>query len=100
MPGLLGHLARALGTFGLIIFYLPLAGYVAFAVLGFRGLPLPALPRRPGGRVRRALRISSYLARGFLRSLLRGRLGGCGRGWLRAPAGSTCPTIAGRRHSP
>jgi hypothetical protein len=61
MLGLFGHLAHAAGVSGCVF----AAGFVAVFVPGFRGLLLPALPLRPGGRVRRSLRISSYLARGY-----------------------------------
>jgi hypothetical protein len=61
MLGLVGHLTHAPGVFGVIIF----AWYLAVIGPGFRGLLLPALPLRPGGRVRRSLQVSSYLARGF-----------------------------------
>jgi hypothetical protein len=61
MLGLFGHL----GIFGDIYFGLAAAGYLALIGLWFRGLLLPALPRRPGGRVRRSLQVSSYLPRGF-----------------------------------
>jgi hypothetical protein len=65
MLGFLRHQAHELGVFGVIFCCLLAAGYVALVGPGFRGLLLPALPLRPGGRVRRSLRISSYLARGF-----------------------------------
>ena len=65
MLGLLGHLAHSLGVAGVTLGCVCAAAYVAYAGPGFRGVVLPALPRRAGGRLRRALRISSYLARGF-----------------------------------
>jgi hypothetical protein len=39
------------------------AWYAAVTLVRFRGLLLPAFPRKPGGRVRRLLRISSFLPR-------------------------------------
>jgi hypothetical protein len=39
------------------------AWYAAVTLARFRGLLLPAFPRKPGGRVRRLLRISSFLPR-------------------------------------
>jgi hypothetical protein len=65
VPGLFGHLAHVSGVFGVILFCLLVVAYVALFGPRFRGLLLPALPLRPGGGVRRLLRISSYLARGF-----------------------------------
>jgi hypothetical protein len=56
-----GHLAHVARVSGFVF----AAGFVAVFVPGFRGLLLPALPLRPGGRVRRSLRISSYLPRGY-----------------------------------
>ena len=65
VPGTVGRLVHSLGVAGVIVGCLLAAGYAAYVGPGFRGLLLPALPRRPGGRLRRSLRISSYLARGF-----------------------------------
>jgi hypothetical protein len=65
LGGLFGHLVHAAGIFGVILLCLYAAGFVAVFGPGFRGLLLPALPLRPGGRVRRSLRVSSYLARGY-----------------------------------
>jgi hypothetical protein len=70
MPGPFGHLVHALGVGETIWFCLLVAGYLAVVGPRFRGLLLPVLPRRPGGGVRRSLRISSYLPRGFCAAYL------------------------------
>lgn len=70
MLGPFGHLMHTIGIFGVIWTGLAVAAYLALIGPRFRGLLLPALPLRPGGRVRRSLQISSYLARGFCAAYL------------------------------